>query len=441
MKLFYALAILIIVNNCSFDNKTGIWKNENIISKEANDAFREFKDLSTLNNSFDEIIKKSDDFIFNISPSFINYEWKDIFYDKSNNFKNFKYKDLNKLSYKSKKITKYKIDKYLLYEDENIITTDIKGNIIIFSLKNKNLLTKFNFYKNKYKKVKKKLNIIVNKNIIYVTDNIGYIYAFNYNKNKILWAKNIKIPFRSNLKIFNDKLIAADQNNRLYFIDIKRGDILKLIPTEETLIKNKFINNLSLDNKNSYFLNTYGSLYSIDINTMRINWVFNSNKSLDLNPSNLYIGSQLINNNNKIIISTNNMTYILDTKTGRIMYKKNFTTYLKPILIDNHLITVTKKNLLLMMDVTNGKIIYSYNINQKIADLLNIKKKKVSFKDIVLVNDSIFIFLDNSYLLKFNIYGELNEVSKLPVKLNSQPIFINQKIIYSNFNNKISVID
>ena len=31
-------------------------------------------------------------------------------------------------------------------------------------------------------------------------------------KNKILWAKNIKIPFRSNLKIFNNKLIAADQN-------------------------------------------------------------------------------------------------------------------------------------------------------------------------------------------------------------------------------------
>ena len=441
MKIFCALIILIILNNCSFDNKTGIWKNENKISKETNDVFTEFEDLSISNTTFNEIINKPDDFIFKISASFNNFEWKDIYYDKSNNFKNFKYKDLNKLSYKSKKINKYKINKYLLYEDENIITTDIKGNIIIFSLKNKNLLTKFNFYKNKYKKVKKKLNIIVNKNIIYVTDNIGYIYAFDYSKDKILWAKNIKIPFRSNLKIFNEKLIAADQNNRLYFIDIKRGDILKLIPTEETLIKNKFINNLSLDNKNSYFLNTYGSLYSIDINTMRINWVFNTNKFSDLSPSNLYIGSQLINNNNKIIISTNNMTYILDTITGRIMFKKNFTTFLKPILIDNYLITVTKKNLLLMMDVTSGKIIYSYNINQKIADLLNIKKKKISFKDIVLVNDSIFIFLDNSYLLKFNIYGELNEVSKLPVKLNSQPIFINQKIIYSNFNNKISVID
>ena len=441
MKLFYALAILTIFNNCSFDNKTGIWKNENITSKETNDIFSEFKDLSTLNNSFDEIIKKSDDFIFKISPSFINYEWKDIFYDKSNNFKNFKYKDLNKLSYKSKKITKYKINKYLLYEDENIILTDIKGNIIIFSLKNKKLFTQFNFYKNQYKKVKKKLNIIVNKNIIYVTDNIGYIYSFDYKKNKILWAKNIKIPFRSNLKIFNNKLIAADQNNHLYFIDTKSGDILKVIPTEETLIKNKFINNLSLDNKTSYFLNTYGSLYSIDISTLKINWVFNLNKSLDLNPSNLFIGSQLINDNNKIIITTNNMTYILDALTGRFINKKNFSSNLKPILVNNYLITVTKKNLLVMMNVNNGKIIYSHNINQKISELLNIKKKKVSFKDIFLVNDNIFIFLDNSYLLKFNIYGDLNVVSKLPAKLNSQPIFINQTIIYSNFNNKISIID
>ena len=441
MKLFYALVILIIFNNCSFDNKTGIWKNDNTTFKETNDIFSEFEDLSISSSSFDKIIQKPKDFTLKISPSLKNFEWKDVFYNKSNNFKNFKYKDLNKLSYKSKKITKYKINKYLLYENENIITTDTKGNIIIFSLKNKKILSKFNFYKNQYKKVKKKLNIIVNKNIIYVTDNIGYIYSFDYKKNKILWAKNVKIPFRSNLKIFNNKLIAADQNNHLYFIDIESSDILKLIPTEETLIKNKFINNLSLDNKNSYFLNTYGSLYSIDNENMKINWVLNLNQSLDLNPSNLFTGSKLINDDNKIIISTNHITYILDSTTGRVIFKKNFTSNLKPILLNNYLITVTKKNLLVMMNVNSGKIIYSYNINQKIADLLNTKKKKVSFKDIVLVNDNIFIFLDNSYLLKFNIYGDLNEVSKLPAKLNSQPIFINQSIIYSSFQNKISIID
>ena len=59
-------------------------------------------------------------------------------------------------------------------------------------------------------------------------------------------AKNIKIPFRSNLKIKNNKLIAADENNNIYLFNKKNGDIIKLLPTEETLIKNQFINNFSL---------------------------------------------------------------------------------------------------------------------------------------------------------------------------------------------------
>ena len=60
---------------------------------------------------------------------------------------------------------------------------------------------KFNFYKKKYKKIKKKLNFIIENGIIYVSDNIGYLYAFNYKTKKFLWAKNYKIPFRSNIKL------------------------------------------------------------------------------------------------------------------------------------------------------------------------------------------------------------------------------------------------
>ena len=53
------------------------------------------------------------------------------------------------------------------------------------------------------KNSKKTLNIIVEANIIYVSDNLGYLYAYDYLKKKVLWAKNYKIPFRSNLKILD----------------------------------------------------------------------------------------------------------------------------------------------------------------------------------------------------------------------------------------------
>ena len=144
---------------------------------------------------------------------------------------------MNQKSFRSKKITKHKIDNYILYENDNVISTDQSGNINVYSLSDKKKILKFNFYKKKYKKNLKKLNIIVEKNIIYVSDNLGYLYSFDYYKNKILWAKNFKIPFRSNLKIFKDKLILSNQNNHLYFINKNNGNILKLIPTKRQLSK------------------------------------------------------------------------------------------------------------------------------------------------------------------------------------------------------------
>ena len=42
-------------------------------------------------------------------------------------------------------------------------------------------------------------------------NNNYYIYSFDYTNKKILWAKNFKIPFRSNLKIFENKLIVSNQ--------------------------------------------------------------------------------------------------------------------------------------------------------------------------------------------------------------------------------------
>ena len=74
-------------------------------------------------------------------------------------------------------------------------------------------------------------------------------------------------------------------------------------------------------------------------------------------------------------------------------------------MINDHLFLISKNNLLICMDIVSGNIIYSYDINEKIADFINTKKRKVEFKEIVMVNSKIFIFLKNSYVLKFNVDG------------------------------------
>ncbi|MDC0952706.1 hypothetical protein OAR89_02960 [Pelagibacteraceae bacterium] len=441
MKLFYILIILIFFQNCSFDNKTGIWKNENNITKNENEIFSEFKKLSSSNEPYNVILPIQKGVKFNLTSQINNFAWTDIFYNKSNNLDNFYYNDLNRLIFKSKKITKFKIKNYLLFEENNVILSDQRGNIIIFSLNNNKIINKFNFYKKKYKKFNKILNLIVENNVIYISDNLGYLYAFDYLENKILWAKNYKIPFGSNIKISKNKLIAANQNNNLYFFDKTNGDIIKFIPTEETTFKNEFINNLSLDNENSFFLNTYGSLYSIDNKNLKINWFLNLNQSLDLNPSNLFSGNQIINNRNKIVITSDKSTYILNADDGSIIHKKNFTSLVKPLMINDHLFLISKNNLLICMDIVSGNIIYSYDINEKIADFINTKKRKVEFKEIVMVNSKIFIFLKNSYVLKFNVDGNLEEVVKLPAKMQTYPIFVDNSLIFTDYKNKIHIVN
>jgi len=441
MKLLNVFIVLILLQSCSFDNKTGIWNNEKNLSKKENNIFKDFESLNTKNITFDKIIPVDNNFKFKITKAISNYEWKDIYYDQRNNFVNLIYNDQNKLTFKSKKITRKTINDYILSENENIITTDQSGNVIVYSLKNKEIITKYNFYKKKYKKIKKFLNVAIEDNKIFVADNIGYLYSFDYKENKILWAKKYKVGFRSNIKISKNKLITSNENNDLFFFNKKNGDVMKSIPTEETIIKNQFINNIAINDNISFFLNTYGSLYAINNEDMRIVWFLNLNQTLDLNPGNLFYGNQIVTDNNKIFVSTNQHTYIIEQITGTIIHRKNFSSEIKPIILKDYLISITKNDLLVLMNINNGKIIYSYDVNQMIANFLDTKKKKIEIKNIFFVNNKIMVLLKNSYVIYFNINGIVEDVFKLSSKINTNPIIINGSLLYFDFKNKLSIVD
>ena len=265
MKLFYRVVILFFLYSCSFDKNSGIWKNENSpISNENDKIFKDFKNVSSSTETFKEIIPIDNEFTFKIDNPYQNKSWTDIFYGKNNNLKNFKYNNLNKVFLKSKKLSKYKSSDYILFNDDNLIFSDERGNILIYSVRENLILKKFNFYKKKYNHIIKKLKISTEKNIIYVSDNIGYIYAYNYKTNKVIWAKNYKIPFRSNIKLQSNNIITSNQNNDLIVLEKDTGNLVKLIPSEETTINNLFINNIATGKDELFFLNTYGSLYSFD---------------------------------------------------------------------------------------------------------------------------------------------------------------------------------
>jgi len=439
MKRFLIAALLL--SHCSFDNKTGIWKNSNEVDLVNKNRFENFETLYTQQKSFNNIIPPTNNLKIALDPIQSNFEWSDEFYHNSNNYINFSYKNQNQVIFKSKRLTRRGIKDKFLFKDGNIFITDIKGNMKVFSVEKQKIIYKFNFYKKKFKKLKKNLNFIIEKNIIYISDNIGYLYALNYETQKLIWAKNFKIPFRSNIKISDDVVILADQNNFLYFINKNNGERLKFIPTEEVTIKNDFINSLALGNKSVFFLNTYGSLYSINKKNFAINWFLNLNTSLSLGTNNLFFSNQIVFNKDKIIISTDPNLYVINSKTGSTFFKIPITSIVKPIISGKNLFIITKDNLLVCINLDSGRIIYSIDIGKEIAKFLDSKKKPINIKFLSILNNNLFIFLNNSYLVNFNANGKINGINKLPSKLETQPIFINDSILYLNKRKKLMIIN
>ena len=207
------------------------------------------------------------------------------------------------------------------------------------------------------------------------------------------------------------------------------------------MIKNQFINSLSVDNRgNLFFLNSFGSLYSIDINTLNINWFYNFNKSFDLSPSNLFIGNQIINNDKYVIMSSNNDTFIIEVNTGSIIKKFNFSSLIRPIIINNVVFFITNNNFLIAINLETKNILYSLNI----TEIKNLKIKNFTnniVKNIMILDSSIFVFLKNSKVLIFDIYGEFKKIIKLQSNMQSYPISIDGSILYLNDKNKLIVLN
>ena len=149
MKILSILIFVLLLSNCSFDNKTGIWQNSNETSKENKNELSGFKKIYIEQKLFNEIIPPKNNLEVNLENIKENLTWSDEFYRGSNNLENFDYRDFNKIVFKSRKISKYKIGKKILFDGENAIITDNNGNIFVYSIVLQEIVLKYNFYKKK----------------------------------------------------------------------------------------------------------------------------------------------------------------------------------------------------------------------------------------------------------------------------------------------------
>ena len=447
-NIIYTLIFIIFFQNCSFDNKTGIWKDSSEISvseKKSND--NKLEDAFIKNKKFEKEQEVKSSTQIEIDKSFKTTEWPDDYFNLENNISNISYTNKKQL------ISKFKFSKYksfftsdekniirpLIY-NEKIIFFDSKGTIYTYSLKDNKKISQFNFYKNKFKKIKKEIYISIDEEKIFVADNLGYLYVLDVQNDKLIWAKNFGVPFRSNIKVTENQIFVLNQENVFYSINKLNGEKNWEFATTPKFLKSKYINNIIVDKKNNdvFFLNTNGEMYSINYFDQKVNWVLNFTRISLSDDSGLFFSSPLAMKNESIIVSTGNTIQNINKLNGSKEWSKNLNSEVKPILTKNNVFIVTSNHLLVCLDRFTGEILWSKNIiKQSQKNKRKYRYKNIDYiKNLLMVDNKIFLFSNEGFLLSFDYKnGNLISVDRIiKSKLISNPIFVNNYMYLFNKN-------
>ena len=188
MNRLYTLILLLILNSCSLDTKSGIWTQEKEIKEKKTNIIKFFEKEKSFKKEFNSNLE--------IKLDSQNIENQNLLSLSNNsgilNFQN----DINRSSkFKFSKIKNFNyFEPEIVFDGKNFIFFDDKSNLIKFD-NNFKVVWKNNFYNKEEKKFKPILTLTIHKNILVVVDNIGKIYAVDTEKGELIWSKLNNNPF------------------------------------------------------------------------------------------------------------------------------------------------------------------------------------------------------------------------------------------------------
>ena len=425
---FFLILSLIFLNNCSFDNKTGVWKEHNKAIIEKAKSKQKIEKIFKKNEIFDQETESKD--IVIISEKEENRDWSEYNFVESNNVSHLEYQNNKNRIFKSKKIGKKKysienIDSEPLVLKDNIIFADLSGNVYNYSTQRKKLVWKFNFYKKKFKNIPIKINLKIILNNLIASDNLGYFYNINIDTGQLIWAKNQGVPLTSEIKSYSEKIFLLNQDNKFYIFEKNNGKKILDFETFPVVLKKNNKQTLALDSRdNLYFVTSGGQVFSLNHQDYKINWLINIADSSD--EFGLFYSSPIIVKDNSVYLSSSQSTMSIDSFVGKTNWEIPFGTRIKPVISNRFIFLVSKKGFILNADLRTGKIVWS----KKLFTSKEINLKKMGeVTSLFLISDQLFFTTKNGYFFFVNYEnGETINYAKVAKGFYSRPAVADGKI-------------
>ena len=418
-KLIFTLVVLFFLNNCSFNENSRIWKDkENKLEtdkkitkvfSEDKASVAEFNQDLNLDLSSIKIIDKKSENQNNLGLQ--NYKGT---LNKIGSFKFSKLEEINQMDFEP------------IFFNNGIIFFDKKGTIIRYDEKHK-VIWKKNHYSKAEKKLKPKLNFLVDGQNLLVTDSIAKYYSMNLSTGELNWSKNNDYPFNSNIKKHKDKIFVIDYKNTLRCFKIKDGSECWNLQTEDSFTISNIKYSLIILNDNVIFNNSIGDITAVDIETGLITWQLPTQSSSIINETYNFKISKLVSDGNSIFFSNNkNQFYSIDLKTGTTNWINKINSNLRPILVGNLIFTISNEGYLHLIDKNKGDIV-------RITDLfLNYKdKKRKNIYPVGFVIGDKNVFLTNSdgkMIIAGIEDGKIIKIEKISGGLVSEPFIFNKNL-------------
>lgn len=431
-KILNLLLVVFFTTNCSFNSNSTFWSGEKKIQKEASFTIREINEKQpVLQNEFNADLK------INLTDKKIENELISKFYNNDG---------ISSYDGTLKSISKYsfsKIDKFERYEPEIIINEDTiiffddKGTILKFD-NNSKLLWKKNYYTKTEKKNKPFLFFANNLNTLIVADTIAKYYAININSGELIWSKNNKSPFNSQIKIYKDKFFIVDDSNILKCFSLSDGSLIWEFKTQDALIRSQKKVSLALKNNKIIFSSTIGDLTAVDVETGKLVWQTPTRSNRIIEETMFLKISDIIIGGNSIFFSNNeNEFFSIDEETGILNWKQNINSSLRPAYIDDLIFTVTEEGFLIVIESNTGNVIRSTYLFESIKEK---KRKKINPIGFIVGKKNIYLSTNIGRLFVIDILsGKTQSVIKIDNKKISRPKVLNQNLYIAKDNSIVKL--
>ncbi len=430
-NVIFFLALILLVN-CSFDTKTGIWTGvedevKRIIELEKEQLKRKnIKKIYSSKNIY--YIEKALTGKIILSQPKKNLSWEMPGLNNQNFLGNIYLSSVDNKFLKKKigknKLSLSKITTQPLIYKNNIFLSDDKGTIFNVD-EYGDIIWKKNIYKKIYKKIYKNLTFAIYEDNIYVADNIGFIYAITSDSGKLIWIKNHGVPLKSKIKVFDNKIFLINQDNRLICFNAKNGSIIWNIRSASSFIKSQNFLSLALSKQGDVVASTtLGELLKVNSINGNIDWSLNT-LGISSAATDFFKSSDIVIINESIIFSNHQAIFSFNLNNGYTNWRTKVSSITTPIIDGKNIFFVTEYGYFVIISLDTGEIISSTNI----LTILKGSKQSTKITGFIMGSGKIYSVTQNGYLIvSSSTSGKVENYKKIGSPITSAPIINNGKL-------------